>query len=649
MENKVFEANLTLIEEYNKGFSKLIRGLENYSQIFELTKTELDEFNLKVNEVELHSSKGAVNEAKKIVSGINNIGKENSICIIFGLGLGYLFDEVVQNAKGAVILFEPNIEVLKCTLEIVELVEVLSKKNVRVCTEIEGLKRHIDEFANKTTDISISFLTSYYLVYSEQIQEVAQVVEYYRGEKTALENTIARLGFCALDNTLKNLPYLEDANFIKDFKDCFKGRAALIVGAGPSLANNIEIIKKEREKFVIFCTGSALRLVINQGIAPDFVVIIEPMPTQGQIQGLDLSVTTMILEPYSNQDAWAAEAKNKIAFMSKDNFLNDFLTFTLGIKNGDLSSLGTVSYCALKSAEIMGCDPIVLIGQDLAYSDGRCYAKGSVYENLECTLNPDTDKFEIKIAEGKYDDYLKALCATQDRAPEASVEKYLKNLNDNLYTIEGQNGEKLPTQSSYAIFIKHFEEFSALNFGIFGKQNRLINSSTGGAQINGFENLPLDEVVKTIVASGAVGVPIFERQKLDFENLYKKLEHCHKNMLEAFVLVNESDLIFEKIDKEVKMRKAFSKNAQKLFDKVAEKVNLLEENYFKKNPVIYWGAYRGAKQFFEFLSKNKPDFSNIKEFREKFAYYKIYMEATAKSLEEALSKNRKICYNSHRT
>ena len=43
---------------------------------------------------------------------------------------------------------------------------------------------------------------------------------------------------------------------------------------------------------------------------------------------------------------------------------------------------GSGSYCALFSAYMAGCNPIIFAGQDLAYSDGKCYSSDSAFSAL---------------------------------------------------------------------------------------------------------------------------------------------------------------------------------------------------------------------------------------------------------------------------
>lgn len=593
MENKVLEGNLGLIAGYNKRLAIQIEGLKNLRQSFELVKTQKDEYNLLVNGVEIHANNGALDEAKKITNGINNLKEKNSICVVFGLGLGYLFDEIVQNANGSVILFEPNLEILKCTLEIVDMAEILAKKNVVVCSEIEDLKFYIGEFSNKLTKISVSFLTSYYNIYFEQIKEIATIVEYAHGEVAARHNTILNCGNLTVKNTLLNLNNIFQSNFIKDFKNKFENKPAIIVSAGPSLALNIELIKKNQNKFVIFCVGTALRALTNSGITPDFTVIIEPYSTSGQIENLNLENTTLIMEPYTSPDIWNLQAKNKVLFCSKYNFLNDWLCDGIKINNENLASVGTVSYCALSSASLMGCNPIVLIGQDLAYTNGVCYAKGSAYEDLECILNSETNKFEI--VPKNYEKYLFALMgeglnATNKELAQKTCSDHLNFLNESLYTVDGQNGEKLPTQTGYAIFIKHFENFAKENTLLYAKRAKLINSSTGGAQINGFENQSFADFLQNNNKEIDKNIAL-EKTTYDIENLTKKAMVCTKEIQEAKEYNKGTILLFEKIVKEFQLRKTISKNVEKMFEKLRERMNFFDKKYFMLDSFIYYTIY----------------------------------------------------------
>ena len=52
----------------------------------------------------------------------------------------------------------------------------------------------------------------------------------------------------------------------------------------------------------------------------------------------------------------------------------------LGLNAGLLEVWGSVVTAAFQVAVLAGCDPIVFVGTDLAYSDGLPYCRGSTYE-----------------------------------------------------------------------------------------------------------------------------------------------------------------------------------------------------------------------------------------------------------------------------
>ena len=57
---------------------------------------------------------------------------------------------------------------------------------------------------------------------------------------------------------------------------------------------------------------------------------------------------------------------------------------------------GSVSTVALGMARMLGCSPIVLVGQDLAYSGGCTYATGTGYEGSKAEINRETGVIRLE-------------------------------------------------------------------------------------------------------------------------------------------------------------------------------------------------------------------------------------------------------------
>ena len=67
-------------------------------------------------------------------------------------------------------------------------------------------------------------------------------------------------------------------------------------------------------------------------------------------------------------------------------------------------------------------------------------------------------------------------------------------MNSRLTFVDGQNGEKLLTEIDYASFVHYYEQF-AYDYASLSPDLELVNTSIGGAQINGFKNLSLESVL----------------------------------------------------------------------------------------------------------------------------------------------------------
>lgn len=612
MENKVLNANIDALKKYDKHLADEILRINKTKSTFELIQNKNGEYNLIKNSIPLHSLVGAQIEAQKITEKIPDILEKNTIRIIWGLGLGYLADEFISKSNGAVIIYEPDIELLKVVFEMVEFEKNLQKSNVFLTNDPKKLLKMLDMLSDKETKITISFLSSYLSLYKNEIYKTAEFVEKTRGEKQANINTINKLGPLATINTLSNIRKIISAPLVSSLKDICKDKTALVASAGPSLAENIETIKKNREKFVLFAVGPSLKLLNKNGIEPDFLCIAEAMDTSAQIEGICLENINLIFEPFSNPYLWDLKTKNKFLYFSKDNFLNDWLANVLEINISNNKTIGTVSYLALSSAKTMGFKKIILCGQDLAFKDGKCYAKGSAYEDLECILNPDTNKYEIiardyesykhkllskKYIEGKYADYY--------------TKNYIKKLNSTIYTVKGQNGQILPTQACYAIFIKHFENFAKEN-----SELELINSSSGGAQIDGFKNLKLDEALKDSLNFEKLQIvpqiPNYNCEKI--QNELKKVIEIYNQTLEFLSCTQKYQ---KELLREFSMRKTLNTQAQKTQQKIINTLNTLIDKFYKYHFVRFLCASY-TNTYFENIKKIKglKDFEQIKKIQE---------------------------------
>ena len=490
MENKVLQDNIEQITKYDKEFANEILMFENEKSNVELAQNENGEYNLLFNSAPLHSTTSAILEAQQIASNFED--NKNTVKIIYGLGLGYLADITSQKIKqGKIIIYEPNFEIIKFVLSIAK-IDALFQNNVILCSNKNAFYDYIKKNTNEDSILSISFLNSY-KIYLNDIKEILYLAQKAQGENIGNINTFlnkaARTFMFSLEN-LKNT--IQNPN-ISDLANIYKGKTALIACAGPSLKENIEIIKKNQDKFVIFALNPTAKLLIENGINPDFIVIIENLGNIHQFNSIDTKKYYFIQEGFVEPKISNLETRKTFNYISKDNFLNNWIRECLNL-NDDIKSLGTVSYTALISAYIMGFDKIILIGQNLAYDGAKCYSTNCHFGEIECIYDEKEKKYKI-IA--KEEEFLKALKERDisDEHTKNIMKKYVDELNKNICTVKSQDGKDIPTKNDYAIFINIFEQ-TANNLKNQKPNLKLINSSNRGAQIDGFENISLDKAIK---------------------------------------------------------------------------------------------------------------------------------------------------------
>lgn len=487
---QTLNSNLNEIRKYNNALAEKISNINNLSNSIMLCETKKKEPNLLFNNIPIHSDLGAENEAKEIYEATPD--SPEIIHVIYGLGLGYLFKEFCEKSKGKVILFEPDLEMLKAVFEIVDYKKELSSPNVKIATTIEELKEIFTEQCILDSKVKLHFLNFHKQLYGEKLQEFSQELSTIYSIVLTNKKFYKDYSYNFLLSTLSEF-FLKSNNIpLNKLRNKFKDLPAVVISAGPTLMKNIETLKKIQNKVIIICVGTALKTLNKHNIPPDFVAIIERMNTANQIAGCDTKNINLITEGYTNRYLQRIEFKNKFISYSNEIAANKWAATTIGENQLEYETKGTVSYSALNSARIMGCNPIILLGQDLAYTDGKCYADDSAYSSLRLVTDPNTKKTQI--ISDDITAYGKTLIANHTNASEEDYKKEgeikLKNLNESLVFVKGQNGELLPTEKGYAMFIEYFKDFALK----YKNETRLINASIGGAMIDGYETIPLEKI-----------------------------------------------------------------------------------------------------------------------------------------------------------
>lgn len=569
--SNIFEKNINALASKDKELaSKLVSHI--VTDLPQLVQTN-GFYNLVYKNIHLHNPENPLQEALEIFSQAQN--EPVSIHLVYGLGLGYLFQVASQKSAGTVILYEPDLNILKIAFTFVDFSGDILKNNVFIASTLEKAGEYIYKKSN-TKNIPLMLSTMAYRNLDEDkfnnlVAELQRMVGSY-----GMDLRYTRQKFYPLlRKMIMNMPSFVHEIPLAEFKDFYRGKTGVVVSAGPSLDRNIETIKKYRANIVLFVVGTAMKTIAKHDITPDFLCIIEANDCSKQIAGLDLSGVNFITEPFSHPNLRSFKFKKTYTHISANQPVNFFWKDIAGINIEEYWSKGTVSYAALNCARILGCSRIVLVGQDLAYIEGQCYSKESAYKDLVCSFNKESNKWEITAKD--FDNF----CASLSNSPDSearikTAKKRLQDLNNSLYYVKGIRGDMIPTESVYAAFIRPLKEF-AEHFN----DREYINTSLLGAQIDGYKNMPLEEALK--------GTSPIENRELvsDFrynvEKIKENIKAAVENLKTAEVKIHEGEAFVKSLKNELKRHRAVNQEILKSLKKLSMNYYELSNVFAKQN------------------------------------------------------------------
>ncbi len=164
---------------------------------------------------------------------------------------------------------------------------------------------------------------------------------------------------------------------LKDFRDV----SAVVVGAGPSLTNHLEILKKNEKNLFIISVDAALPVLKKNGIEPNLIVCCDPGQNQSKnFEGLDVSSSFVfmasIVHPLTFDEA--RRAKARILWYNLADVESHACRCIARIvgKKGALIPGVLTSAIGLQAAIWMGLRRIAFLGHDLSYPGNKGYVEG---------------------------------------------------------------------------------------------------------------------------------------------------------------------------------------------------------------------------------------------------------------------------------
>lgn len=167
----------------------------------------------------------------------------------------------------------------------------------------------------------------------------------------------------------------------------FTKMPAIICGAGPSLNEAIPILKQLQDQALIIAGGSTITALSRENISPHFGFAVDPNPEEyDRLKELQCFEKPLFFASRVQPEIFRFTSGDSVYFrtFTGGNFEQkvekilgvEGSVFHKGMKDEGLS----VTVLCLAAAIAMGCDPIFLVGIDLAYVNDKLYADSVLAE-----------------------------------------------------------------------------------------------------------------------------------------------------------------------------------------------------------------------------------------------------------------------------
>ena len=282
--------------------------------------------------------------------------------IVYGLGLGYHIEALSQRLKG-----NQEIQVIECHTELARQLTKYIDRNIQKKAEVkllitDDIKEIIQVFNSLDAENScFSVYAPSLQIIPAHLQPIQEVIQNFQLKKIIN----GRFSEDIRENYNNNNN--KDYNNVEELYNCWDNKPVIIVSGGPSLDKNVHLLKDVSKDVKIFSTGRTLKMLIEQNIKVDMFCIIDSQKwcTSIQIEGMeDLDIPFVLLNTVSHHTAEQYLGPKYIAY-SMDSPQE---------QKGRIESGGSVATTMLELAIKFGGNPIIFIGQDLAYTNGLTHS-----------------------------------------------------------------------------------------------------------------------------------------------------------------------------------------------------------------------------------------------------------------------------------
>lgn len=438
--------------------------------------------------------------------------------VVSGFGLGYHIKALWERLGGSdgdaiLVVAEANLGVLKAALAAEDYSDMLAAAGAGAVGGSQGASRlmiftELDraQIVERLEPRSVMFTAGAGTLLANHPASVQAAGSFYGAFQKLITEFIAftRTGFVTLmlnnvatcRNVANNLGRYATTPPLDVLRDAYKGKPAVLVAAGPSLAKNMhllhELVAKDEgrktkdecesgevagsgRRAVIIAVQTMLKPLLAAGIEPDFVTSLDYNTVSTRFfENLEESGSTghvhLVAEAKANWNV--LDVFRGSMSLAHNDFAAKLLREAVPPREG-LKAGATVAHLSFYLAEYLGCDPIILVGQDLGFVDGLYYKPGTAIHE---TWGVELGRFNT--------------LETKEWERIVRSRTILRKIPD-------IHGHPMYTEEQFFVYLQQFErDFAA-------SRCRVIDATEGGAKKQGVQVMTLRQAIDEMsVVSG---------------------------------------------------------------------------------------------------------------------------------------------------
>lgn len=447
-----------MIQEAKEQMKPLLEIVEEYSLDGErILKIKKD------NRVCYLNGKRNTTESAQI--WVHTLGKlqRNTPVLIMGIGNDTYLRELVEKTENriTIIVYEPSLQIFLKFLEKTDIEHWLEKHVIIFWVDglkdmdekhMKGMLQQILRYEMLDNFVHL-ILPNYETLFKGEAIKFMRICRDIALNEVSRYNTNKLFSNVMVKNLLSNMKFLYKGYKTTQMIDVIpRDIPGIVVAAGPSLNKNIQELKKAKGKAFIVAVDTAMKPLLQAGIVPDMFAVIDALKPV-ELVDIEQAKNVPLLTTLNAASQVLEYHTGKKFFFNEGYLLAEKIFEKSGQIYGGVASGGSVATHIFSFLHKIGLSTIILVGQDLAYTDNKSHADGTFHEVME-----EVDTSQFMMVEGNYE-------------------------------------EKVPTRMDFKLFLDWYNMYIE---GVqeFKEDFRVINATEGGAKIRNTELMTLQEAIQ---------------------------------------------------------------------------------------------------------------------------------------------------------